>query len=52
MADEVPIEMLNHDNEKSVNLYSYTTMLMSAMQEMMKKIETLENEVRRLGGNL
>jgi hypothetical protein len=52
MADEVPIEMLNHDNEKSVNLYSYTTILMGAMQEMMKKVETLENEVRRLGGDV
>jgi phage minor structural protein len=52
MADEVPIEMLNHDNEKSVNLYSYTTMLMGAMQEMMKKVERLENEVRRLGGDV
>lgn len=52
MADEVPIEMLNHDNEKSVNLYSYTTMLMGAMQEMMKKVERLESEVRRLGGDV
>jgi phage minor structural protein len=52
MADEVPIEMLNHDNEKSVNLYSYTTMLMGAVQEMMKKVERLENEVRRLGGDI
>lgn len=52
MADEVPIEMLNHDNEKSVNLYSFTTMLLSAFQESQKKIEKLEEEVRKLGGNI
>lgn len=52
MADEAPIEIINHDNGKSINLYSYTTMVLGALQETMKRIEILEDEVKRLGGNI
>jgi hypothetical protein len=50
MADEAPIEILNHENEKSINIYSFATLLLGALQENMKNVEELKEVVRQLGG--
>jgi len=52
MVDEAPIEIISHENEKMIDVYSYTTMVLGALKETIKKVEILEEEVRKLGGNI
>ena len=50
MVDELPTEAVFYDNEggdgKSVDIYSYSTMILGAVKHMQEKVETLENENR------
>lgn len=52
MVDELPLETTFYDNEggdgKAVDMYSYTTMILGATQELIKKVEVLENKVDSL----
>lgn len=54
MVDELPLETTFYDNEggekgdKAVDIYSYTTMILGALQETMKKVEELERKVEEL----
>ncbi|HBF7594785.1 TPA: shufflon system plasmid conjugative transfer pilus tip adhesin PilV [Clostridioides difficile] len=49
MVDELPTEAVFYDNEdgtgRAVDNYSYTTMILGALQETQKKVEALESEV-------
>lgn len=49
IADEAPVEILGDlgSEYQTIDLYKYTTLVMSALQEAIKKIEVLES---RLGG--
>lgn len=49
IVDELPIEILDQDKFDGVNLYSYTTLAISALKETMAKVEVLEAEIERLG---
>lgn len=46
MVDELPTEVVFYDNEdgdgKAVDMYSYTTMIVSALKHTIKKVEKLE----------
>ena len=48
MVDELPTEAVFYDNEggdgKSVDIYSYSTMILGAVKHLQEKVETLENE--------
>ena len=48
MVDEMPLETTFYDNEggdgKSVDMYSYTTMIAGATKHLINKVETLEKE--------
>lgn len=52
MADQVPIEMVDHMSLSGVNLYSYTTMILSALKQTIEKVEVLEGEIVKLGGTV
>ena len=52
ITDELPIEVLEQEEFEGVNLYSLLTLNISALKEAMVKIDTLELEVQRLGGNI
>ena len=46
MVDELPTEIVFYDNEngdgKAVDMYSYTTMIVSALKHTINKVEKLE----------
>lgn len=48
MVDEMPLETTFYDNEggdgKSVDMYSYTTMIVGATKHLINKVENLEKE--------
>ncbi len=52
MVDEMPLETTFYDNEggdgKSVDMYSYTTMILGATKHLIGKVETLERENEEL----
>lgn len=52
MIDEMPLETTFYDNEggdgKSVDMYSYTTMILGATKHLIGKVETLERENEEL----
>ena len=52
MVDELPLETTFYDNEdgngKAVDMYSYTTMILGALKETIKKVERLEKELEEL----
>lgn len=52
MVDELPLETTFYDNEdgngKAVDMYSYTTMILGALKETIKKVESLEKELEEL----
>ena len=52
MVDEMPLETVFYDNEdgngKVVDMYSYTTMILGALKETIKKVENLERELEEL----
>jgi len=48
IADELPIEVMDQEDFGGVNLYSYTTLAISALKETMSKVETLETKVDTL----
>ena len=56
MVDEMPLETVFYDNEsgdgKVVDMYSYTTMILGALKEAIKKVESLDKKVERLEGEL
>ena len=52
IADELPIEVLEQEEFGGINLYSLLTLNISALKEAMTRIDTLELEVQRLGGNI
>ena len=52
MVDELPLETVFYDNEngdgKAVDMYSYTSMILGALKETIKKVERLEKELEEL----
>ena len=52
MVDELPLETVFYDTEdgdgKIVNMYSYTSMILGALKETIKKVESLERELEEL----
>ena len=56
MVDEMPLETTFYDNEggdgKSVDMYSYTTMIVGATKHLINKVETLEKENEELRNKL
>ena len=52
MVDELPLETVFYDNEsgdgKAVDMYSYTSMILGALKETIKKVENLERELEEL----
>lgn len=52
MVDEMPLETVFYDNEsgdgKVVDMYSYTSMILGALKETIKKVESLEKELEEL----
>ena len=52
MVDELPLETVFYDNEdgngKAVDMYSYTSMILGALKETIKKVESLERELEEL----
>ena len=52
LTDELPLEVVSQENFDGVNLYSLLTLNISALKEAISKIEILEKEVIKLGGDL
>lgn len=52
MIDELPLEVVEYDTEngdgKSLEIYSYATLIMATTKVLQKKVETLEEENERL----
>ena len=52
MVDELPLETVFYDTEdgdgKIVDMYSYTSMILGALKETIKKVESLERELEEL----
>ena len=52
MVDELPLETVFYDTEdgdgKLVDMYSYTSMILGALKETIKKVESLEKELEEL----
>ena len=50
LADEMPMEIIDNDSEKAIDLYALSTMTLSALKEAMKKIESLELRIEIMEG--